>query len=65
MLKVRTLIRFTDLEANIVREPGSTFDVSEERLSVILSASPTPLVRKLQPKKRPSKTHEELDESKA
>lgn len=39
-MKVRTLIRFSDLKENIVREVGDEFIVSKERFEILSALGP-------------------------
>lgn len=43
-MKVKTLIRFTDLKENTIREVGDVFEVTKERLEELLLVSTSPLV---------------------
>lgn len=43
-MKVKTLIRFTDLKENTIREVGEQFEVTKERLEEILLVLSSPLV---------------------
>ena len=50
-MRVRTLIRFSDLNANKVREVGDEFEVTNVRLNEINSASNSVLVEVIKEKK--------------
>lgn len=50
-MRVRTLIRFSDLNANKVREVGDEFEVTKARLDEINSASKVALVEVVKEKK--------------
>lgn len=53
-MKVKTLIRFTDLKENTIREVGEVFEVTKERLGELLLVSPNPLIEVIEEKKRKS-----------
>jgi len=46
-MEVKTLIRFSDLKENTIREVGEEFEVNKVRLGELLSASSTPLVEEV------------------
>ena len=46
-MKVKTLIRFTDLKENTVREVGDEFEANKSRVLELLSASSTPLIEEV------------------
>ena len=50
-MRVRTLIRFSDLNTNKVREVGDEFEVTNVRLNEINSASNSALVEVIKEKK--------------
>ncbi len=43
-MKVKTLIRFTDLKEDTIREVGDTFEATKGRLEELLLVSSDPLV---------------------
>lgn len=43
-MKVKTLIRFTDLKENTIREVGEMFNTTNKRVEELLSLSLNPLV---------------------
>ena len=43
-MKVKTLIRFSDLKENTIREVGEEFEATNKRVEELLSLSPEPLV---------------------
>ena len=55
-MTVKTLIRFTDLKENAVREVGDEFEVTKERLGEILLVSSIPLVEVIQEEKKRKST---------
>ena len=46
-MKVKTLIRFTDLKENTIREVGDEFEANKSRVIELLSASSTPLIEEV------------------
>jgi len=46
-MKVKTLIKFTDLKENTIREVGEEFEVNKSRVLELLSASSTPLIEEV------------------
>jgi len=46
-MKVKTLIRFTDLKENTIREVGDEFEANKSRVLELLSASSTPLIEEV------------------
>ena len=46
-MKVKTLIKFTDLKENTVREVGDEFEANKSRVLELLSASSTPLIEEV------------------
>jgi len=46
-MKIKTLIRFTDLKENTVREVGDEFEANKSRVLELLSASSTPLIEEV------------------
>ena len=46
-MKVKTLIKFTDLKENTIREVGDEFEVNKSRVLELLSASSTPLIEEV------------------
>lgn len=55
-MKVKTLIRFTDLKENVIREVGDEFEVNKKRLGEILSVHPKPLVQEIKEEKKRKST---------
>lgn len=43
-MKIKTLIRFSDLKEKTIREVGEEFEASEERVSELLALSSSPIV---------------------
>ena len=54
-MKVKTLIRFSDLKENAIREVGEVFDATNKRVEELLSLSPEPLIEILKEEKSPKK----------
>lgn len=54
-MKVKTLIRFTDLKENTIREVGEVFDATNKRVEELLSLSPNPLIEEVEEIKSPKK----------
>jgi len=46
-MKVKTLIKFTDLKENTIREVGDEFEANKSRVLELLSASSTPLIEEV------------------
>lgn len=55
-MKVKTLIRFTDLKENTIREVGDIFEITKERLGELLLVSPNPLVEVIKEEKKRKST---------
>lgn len=54
-MKVKTLIRFTDLKENTIREVGEVFEVSKARFAEISALSPKTLIVEIEMEKKPKK----------
>jgi len=54
-MKVKTLIRFTDLKENTIREVGDEFEASKERVGELLALPLSPLVVEIKSNSKPIK----------
>lgn len=43
-MKIKTLIRFSDLKENTIREVGEEFEATSKRVEELLSLSPNPII---------------------
>ena len=54
-MKVKTLIRFSDLKENTIREVGDEFEASKERVGELLALPLSPLVVEIKSEPKPNK----------
>ena len=54
-MKVKTLIRFSDLKENTIREVGDEFEASKERAGELLALPLSPLIAEIESEPKPNK----------